>query len=599
MAKTIKGRKFVATAASAALVASAIVPVASAATSFADDAKISSFAKEAVEYLEAKGIFEGDANNNLNPLGQLSRAEATTLLVRVLGITVDESKKTSFADAANHWASEEIAALQAYNPEIIKGYEDGTFKPDGKITRAEFAKLIVTALDLKVVDNKVFNFTDITGHWAKPLVEALYTNGYANGVTTTTFGPDQALTREQAAVFLHRHLEPSKRLPVEDVAVATELTVASVSAINNTTFEVSVTFDKEVTASELTGKKLTLTNGSASVTATFKQLDGQTGVFVIDNKGTLQPGNGSVDGTYKVTSTDFAVKADTVTSYNESLVGNQVKGFVYDLSGTTPKPLANAIVEINGRTVATDSYGFYSIPSNAGSREVTVTAPGYTFDKATVNVSRNDVTVQNFEVTKLDVTKLEINGKAVDASDDAIIGSATVNLYEKASNGSWTKVGSTTSNTTTGEFKFANTGAGNSFAGTDEIETGKEYKVEIVKGLSAKNLDQVFHTKEVTVTASTSKEKNELGLVKLTKVKEVANFTLDLTWAADAVLPTTSTNVKVDLLTADGKTVLEGESISGTALSLTTDAKGLTQPYNLVTKSYFKNFGEDVPSTKE
>ena len=83
MTKQNKGRKFFATTATAALVASAIVPVASAAE-FQDAASISSWAKEAVQFLTDKGYIQGDEKGNFNPAGTLTRAEAAEILSKAL-----------------------------------------------------------------------------------------------------------------------------------------------------------------------------------------------------------------------------------------------------------------------------------------------------------------------------------------------------------------------------------------------------------------------------------------------------------------------------------------------------------------------------------
>ncbi|WP_235801759.1 S-layer homology domain-containing protein [Ureibacillus manganicus] len=223
--------KFFATTATAALVASAIMPAASLAAetkTFTDAGKIAEYAKPAVDYLVGKGAITGFEDGSFNPQGELTRAQAVTILVNALNIDVKEGTKTNFEDAKDHWATEEIAALQAYNNDIIKGFEDGSFRPNEKITRAQLALIITKAYNLKQDDSAVLNFTDNTAAWSKDAVNTLASLGIVAGTSKTTFAPNAIVTREQAAAFFHRTEVESVRLEVE----TTEAKVTSVSAIN-------------------------------------------------------------------------------------------------------------------------------------------------------------------------------------------------------------------------------------------------------------------------------------------------------------------------------------------------------------------------------
>ena len=93
------------------------------------------------------------------------------MLVRFLGLT--PSGTPTFTDATDHWAASAIAVLAEQG--IVGGYEDGTFRPKGNITRAEAAKMVNKALNRTpnttlVQQNMATNalpFTDVsTNHWA-------------------------------------------------------------------------------------------------------------------------------------------------------------------------------------------------------------------------------------------------------------------------------------------------------------------------------------------------------------------------------------------------------------------------------------------------
>ncbi len=82
---------------------------------------------------------------------------------------------------------------------VIDGYTDGTFKPDGAITRAEFTKLIVFMLGFQNFTSDTNDFTDVADdHWAKNYIQTAYGLGIISGMGDGTFAPDAPVTYEQA-----------------------------------------------------------------------------------------------------------------------------------------------------------------------------------------------------------------------------------------------------------------------------------------------------------------------------------------------------------------------------------------------------------------
>lgn len=106
----------------------------------------------------------------------------------------------AFTDTKGHWAEKSI--LELVQKGSINGYPDGTFKPDNKITRAEFVSLIVKAFNLKEQVGK--EFADTKNHWAKTAIATATSQGIVNGYSDTTFGPDDAISREQMAAIIIR-----------------------------------------------------------------------------------------------------------------------------------------------------------------------------------------------------------------------------------------------------------------------------------------------------------------------------------------------------------------------------------------------------------
>src|SRR5699024_5393172 len=85
------------------------------------------------------------------------------------------------------------------------GYEDGTVRPNGNITRAEFAT--IAARFLSDVYGGTSMFTDITGHWAEDYINRAAAAGWINGYADGTFRPNAYITRAEAVTLINRMLD--------------------------------------------------------------------------------------------------------------------------------------------------------------------------------------------------------------------------------------------------------------------------------------------------------------------------------------------------------------------------------------------------------
>lgn len=117
---------------------------------------------------------------------------------------------TSFTDLpSSHWAYADVNFMVAKG--VFNGYPDGTFKPNNPITRNVFAKILVLALDLQLTHSGTPTFTDVgSKHWALPYVETAkpYLTGYYNSKTKQyTFKPTQSALREDVAVAMVKALQ--------------------------------------------------------------------------------------------------------------------------------------------------------------------------------------------------------------------------------------------------------------------------------------------------------------------------------------------------------------------------------------------------------
>lgn len=108
---------------------------------------------------------------------------------------------TDFSDIAGHWAMANIK--QAVSAGIVNGYEDGTFRPNATITRAEFAVMLMNALQPQEEGNAL-TFTDTAkiGTWAQKAIAQAVHAGYLKGYKDGTFRPDAEITRAEMAVIL-------------------------------------------------------------------------------------------------------------------------------------------------------------------------------------------------------------------------------------------------------------------------------------------------------------------------------------------------------------------------------------------------------------
>jgi len=112
----------------------------------------------------------------------------------------------NFADLEGHWAKDDIYSLVEKG--IIGGMTATEFKPEEKITRAQFAKLLVKALNIEVKKDAALSFSDVpAGAWYHDCVAVAVSTGLITGYSDSIFAPDNNITREQMAVILSRALK--------------------------------------------------------------------------------------------------------------------------------------------------------------------------------------------------------------------------------------------------------------------------------------------------------------------------------------------------------------------------------------------------------
>lgn len=153
-------------------------------------------------------FFIGYPDKTFGPGLNMTRAEVTTMFARLLTEKIDADKTypNTFTDVpSDHWASDYIGYMQQLG--IINGYEDGSFRPNAPVTRAEFA---VIASQFEELTEGTKSFSDVPStYWAADYINFAATRGWVTGYEDGTFRPTNYITRAEVAAVTCRLLERS------------------------------------------------------------------------------------------------------------------------------------------------------------------------------------------------------------------------------------------------------------------------------------------------------------------------------------------------------------------------------------------------------
>ncbi|MEK4023638.1 S-layer homology domain-containing protein [Sporosarcina sp. FSL W7-1283] len=327
-----KYRKFVVGAASAALVASAVAPVAFAAD-FSDTK--GNTHEEAINALSEAGVIKGYEDGTFKPNKTLTRSDVVKLMGKWLvsegyKVPTDAQSKPRFADLKSTSNKEllEMAAV-VYDNGVFVGTPDGKLDPTGDITRENMAIVLVRAFD-RVHDIDLASYVadqdfkkDVTDLGkakaeARPAIDVLDFFDITNPAAPE-FNPKATTTRGHFATFLHKTINAD----FSDVEGGVVTGVASVKAVNNTTVEVAFKEEvKNVDSLKFTIDGLTVSNAAVKQTdkkvvvlTTAVQKGGEKYTVTLDNKAI-----GSFTGVSSVVPTKITVTNDAV----QGIVGKQV-----------------------------------------------------------------------------------------------------------------------------------------------------------------------------------------------------------------------------------------------------------------------------------
>ncbi len=151
-------------------------------------------------------------------MSNFNRFQSGTALFLALGLTAGAIApivapapafaQTTFYDvASNYWAKDFIQELSSRD--IIKGFPDGSFRPNDSVTRSQFAAMVNKAFKKNKIRNAV-NFVDVpSNYWATSAISTAYEMGFLAGYPGNVFNPEQNIPRVQVLVALANGLNYS------------------------------------------------------------------------------------------------------------------------------------------------------------------------------------------------------------------------------------------------------------------------------------------------------------------------------------------------------------------------------------------------------
>lgn len=204
----------------ATFVSTVIMIAVVTANAFAFSDIYNHWARPYVEELRDRKISEGYSDNTFKPNGLTSREEAAQFLsksMKSMGVDLDDST-ASLIDIKGRWSEKSINELANFG--LISGYPDRTFKPEASVSRAEVAKMMSIYLGKSADVDTANGFKDVDRtHWAESYIIGLKNLNIINGYEDGTFKPDNNVSRAEFAtmtVRMLRYIESIKpKEPVE------------------------------------------------------------------------------------------------------------------------------------------------------------------------------------------------------------------------------------------------------------------------------------------------------------------------------------------------------------------------------------------------
>lgn len=161
---------------------------------------------DAVKFLQKHDVISGYPDGSFKPYNVVTRVEAVKFILAGVNADLDNGGTLAFKDTkSDEWYADYVAT--AFEKEIIKGYPDGTFKPSNTVNRAEFLKMLLEAMDVKVSPAVIRDvYKDVKADaWYAPYVEYARDKNLIED-SHGYFKPEEGMTRSEVAETLYRAL---------------------------------------------------------------------------------------------------------------------------------------------------------------------------------------------------------------------------------------------------------------------------------------------------------------------------------------------------------------------------------------------------------
>lgn len=180
---------------------------------------IATFVKDdQLERVSHNWYLRGYPDGSFNADRNLTRAEMAMVLYRISSDAQRQNTipENAFSDVkASEWYAKAITFLK--NKNILNGYENGEFRPNAPVTRAEMATMVSRYDSLKSDSNNPFN--DVSNeHWAYNYIISASVNNWIKGYPDSSFKPNGFATRAETATLVNRVLD--RKIEVSDISKA-------------------------------------------------------------------------------------------------------------------------------------------------------------------------------------------------------------------------------------------------------------------------------------------------------------------------------------------------------------------------------------------
>ena len=169
--------------------------------------------KAELDFLAERGIIVANPQQNFGVKEEITRLEASAMIIRALGLETVNRPNPNFSDVTPEDEGYDIIATIA-DEGIVNGNADGEFMPNNKLTRGQMAAILVSAFELKGTSEHAFKDVN-SAYWASEAIKTLFANEVTTGYPNNTYKPTAFITKVNFGVFLARILNPEfKQKPV-------------------------------------------------------------------------------------------------------------------------------------------------------------------------------------------------------------------------------------------------------------------------------------------------------------------------------------------------------------------------------------------------